>query len=192
MALALSNIFYPFLLKNLTGILRDLAKRQAGEDLSGFCGIIQNNIQPVQQRQCFGHGEFCFLERVQVGGNEIITGIGKIGPGQVGVEETTFTKIGAGAVGIGQVAFIKIGFFGYTIDDDSTFQIQPHEGVVTEITGVKFGPLNPFNFGPIDAHQLAILKFGALKGAIFDVDEAQIAVLELAVTECAALELGLA
>ena len=125
-------------------------------------------------------------------GNEIIAGIGEISAGQVGVKKAAFAEVGAGAVGIGQITLVKVGFFGHTISDDSPLQIQPHEGVVTEIAGVKFQPLNSLNFGPIDAHQLAILKFGSLKGAIFDLNETQIAILELAVAESAALKVGLA
>ena len=146
----------------------------------------------MQQSKRFRHGEFRFLERVQMGGNKIIAGIGKIGSGQVGVKEAAVAEISAGAVGIGQVAFVEVCFFGYTIGDDSPLQTQTHKGVVADIAGVKFQPLNSLNFGPIDAHQLTVLKFRPLKRAIFDVDETQIAVLELAVTEGAALELGLA
>ncbi len=87
-----------------------------------------------------------------MGRNEIIAGIGEIGAGQVGVEKAAVVEIGAGAVSVGQVALVKVGFFGHAIGDDGPLQIQPHEGVVTEITGVKFGPLNPLDFGPIDAH----------------------------------------
>ena len=81
----------------------------------------EDDIQTMQEGHGFGEGEFGLFEGVEVGGDGIVHGAGKVCAGEIGMQEAAVGEVCIGAVCVTEIGVLKGNIFGDTPGEGDIF-----------------------------------------------------------------------